>query len=385
VIKALFLACIGLGVAASSTSAFDWRVRSTISESLEFNDNRNMAAVPRGDSYLSVTSLLFNADAVTPTSRLNINTDLAYRAYAGSAEENTKNTLDKGISASFAKSEKLTTYNVSASWREFETAAVQLEETGVATLAGSTTTTTVAGGFRHRLNPRDSIAWQTTWTSTVPQGGTTVETLSSNFDFAHNVNPLLDVVSSIRAQHLTYSTGADVMFWTASMTMNLRPTQRLTVRGSLGLVYVDAKPGAGAAPTAPIGEIPSGGTATDWIGDIFVGYDLTRQMRLGLNAGRSTGPNTFGEFSKTDTIGASFSYDVNRDSSVSLSASFTEQTVLAGSPAETLAASIGYSYRLTQEWNTHTSYRFTQRNSSGTSAQSNAVLFVVTRDYVVLP
>jgi hypothetical protein len=369
---------------ASSAGAVDLRLRSTLSESFEINDNRLMQPVSPGPSYNSISSLVFSADALAPTARLNVNTDLAYRAYAGPGEENSRNVLDRGATARFEKLQKLTTYNVSASWREFETAAVQLEETGIATLAGSTVSTSVGAGLRHQLNPRDTIAWQTTWSSTAPQGATTTESLTSNIDLVHRATALIDVNPSLSVQQLNYSGGAEVMFLLAKFGMFVRPIRRLSVRGSVGAAYVDAD--SGDTPTiTPTGRLPAGGTELDWVADVVVSYELSRRMRLGLNAARTTGPNTFGEFSKTETVGASLFYEVNRESSVSFAGSFTEQTFSGGTPSELLAGSVGYSYRLAREWSARTSYRFTQRRSATTSAQSNAVLFAVTRDYVVLP
>jgi hypothetical protein len=383
VIRALFLASVGLGMLASSAAAVDWRIRTTLTETLEFNDNRAMRPDPPGNSYGSISSLVFGAEARQPTSRFDFGGNLTYRTYAGPAERNTKDTLDKSVNARFEKSQKLTTYNVVASWSEFDTATAELEELGTATRSGTTVTTTVGGGLRHQLNVRDSLALQTTWSSTDPSDGTKFESLTSNVDLVHKATSLTDLTSSLTVQQLSYQTGAEVMFSTLRMGMRSQPTRRLTVTGRVGVSHVDAETGPSA--TTPAGLTTGGGSALDWLADVIVAYEIDRRTRLGLNAARSIGPDTFGRFSKSETVGASLFHELTRWSTVSLAGSFSQQTFAAGGPTETLAASIGYGYQPAREWRTQTSYRYSQRRSGGTSAESNSVLFVAIRDFVLMP
>jgi hypothetical protein len=361
----------------------DLRIITTANESFEFNDNRAMRPVSAGNSYNSVSSLIFDAEGRSPTTRFNINSNLSYRTFAGPGEENSKNVLEKGISGRFQQTEKLTTYNVQASWREFDSATVQLEEIGVATLSGTTVSTSVGGGLTHRLNPRDSISWQTNWSSNVPQGGTTNETLSSNVDFTHSVNAILTVDQSVRVQQLTYSgRNNDVLFSTATAGLRIQPLRQLSVRASAGANFADNK------STGAVGPNPSGlpgGKEMDWLANLSVTYDLTRQMKLGLTAARGVSPDTFGQFSKNESVGASLAYVATQQASVFIAASYAQQTSAGIPPSQNLSASISYAYRLAREWSARTTYRFAQRHTETSSAQSNSVLLVLTRDYVVLP
>ena len=63
-------ACLALSV--SRAPAVDWSVKSTLSETLEVNDNRQMRANPLGMSYNPSTWLVVDATARTPTSRLDL-------------------------------------------------------------------------------------------------------------------------------------------------------------------------------------------------------------------------------------------------------------------------------------------------------------------------
>jgi hypothetical protein len=359
----------------------DLRIRSTATETFEFNDNRALQAVSAGNSYNTISSLLFDVDARTPATRFNVNSNLSYRTFAGPGEENTKNVLEKSVNGKFEQTEKLTTYNVVASWREFDTATVQLEETGIATLSGTTVSQSVGGGLKHKLTPRDTIAWQTTWSSTVPQGGTSFEALSSTVNLSHSVNAFTSLDQSIVGQHLTYSNRPDIMFWTTTSGIKIQPIRPLTIRGAVGASFVDAN----SKTTVPSPATVAGGTELDWLANVSVNYDVTRQMKLGFTAARSTSPNTFGQFSTSESLGASLTYEVTREARVFMAASFTQQTFVGASPTQNSSASISYVYRLARDWSTRTTYQFAQRHSNISSAHSNSLLFVLTRDYIVLP
>ena len=114
-------ACLGLSV--SSAQAVDWSVRSTLSETLEINDNRQMRFDPLGMSDPS-TWLGVDASALTPTSRLDLNGYLKYRIYAGPGEQGIPDALDRAVSGRFEKWQKLTSYNVIGSHSEIDTSSI---------------------------------------------------------------------------------------------------------------------------------------------------------------------------------------------------------------------------------------------------------------------
>ena len=89
VTRSFLLASACLGLSVSSAQAVDWSVRSTLSETLEINDNRQMRFKPLGMSYNPSTWLGVDASALTPTSRLDLNGYLKYRIYAGPGEQGT--------------------------------------------------------------------------------------------------------------------------------------------------------------------------------------------------------------------------------------------------------------------------------------------------------
>ena len=219
VTRSFLLASACLGLSVSSAQAVDWSVQSTLSETLEINDNRQMRFKPLGMSYNPSTWLGVDASALTPTSRLDLNGYLKYRIYAGPGEQGIPDALDRGVCGRFEKWQKLTSYNLTGSHSEIDTSSIQQQETGFATLSGLTITDQIGGGLRHVFGPRDAIQWQTTWTSTTftQAGLTPTDNLTSYASWTHNVSPITTLIPSLQFQHLTYhnASQSEVMFWTA--------------------------------------------------------------------------------------------------------------------------------------------------------------------------
>jgi len=402
VAKKLLFGVICLGLCTPGARALDWNIRSSLSESLEFNDNRRMAVNPPGNSYNSVSSLMFDARALTPTSVAGLVGNLRYLTFAGPGEEGSKNTLDKDATFTFEKRAKLTTYNFITSWSQADAATIQLQETGVATVGGSVTTTTFGGGLRHELGPRDTIAWQTSYVSTefTSPGSTPIASLTSTVDWTHRLSPITVLTPSLQFQRLNYDNAAqtEVTFWKATMGMNTELTKRLSFQAAAGGTLLSGEQNnVGVSANS---AVPTSGSVTGWLANAQLIYNPLATVRVVLTAAHTTAPNTFGQIKVSDTVGLYLSYDINTVSSLSLSGSVSQQSsaverasAQAGSSAtESLSASIAYSRRLAREWRTNLSYRYTQQsgNSIGIGnnngdPRSNSVVFNITRDVTILP
>ena len=114
--KAPVIASVCLGLLASTAHAIDLTVKSTLEETVEISDNRQMRVNPLGPSYNTTSSLYYSALARMPTSKFELNGDLRYRTYAGPGEENSRNTLDRFVNGKFEHWQQLTTYNVFGSY-----------------------------------------------------------------------------------------------------------------------------------------------------------------------------------------------------------------------------------------------------------------------------
>src|SRR6185437_16158735 len=69
--------------APSSALAFDWSLQSTQTQSMELNDNQFLRSMLAGGTLGSYTTLTANAEARTPISRFNFDSDVSYKKYWG--------------------------------------------------------------------------------------------------------------------------------------------------------------------------------------------------------------------------------------------------------------------------------------------------------------
>ena len=84
--KTFLIGIVWLGTWMPNAHAVDWKINSSLSESVDISDNRKMAINPPGTSYSSVSSLMFDARALTPSSLFALVGNLNYRAYGGPAK-----------------------------------------------------------------------------------------------------------------------------------------------------------------------------------------------------------------------------------------------------------------------------------------------------------
>jgi hypothetical protein len=344
----------------------DWNIKSSLSENLEFNDNRRMLANPAGNSYNSVSSLLFNATALTPTSSAAFIGNLKYLTFAGPGEADSRNTLDKYVTTRFEKKEKRTSYNFSASYHESDASTVQLEETGFATLRGSVIVTTVGGGLKHELGPRDTIAWSTNYSSVnfTENNGTPSDSLTSTLDWTHRVSPITVLTPSLQYQRTNYSNASqtDVTFWRAMMGMNTELTKRLSFQAAGGGILLDGERNiVGGNATSGAQE---SGSHLGWVANVQLIYKLLQNVRVSVAAARSVAPTTFGEFTRTDSLNLALNYDINQVSSRHLRIDRTTMATegsLVSVPGAcrypeffgVFSAAIAYSRQLAREWRTN--------------------------------
>ncbi len=79
----ILAASLFLSLAPSCAFAVDWSLRSTLSESVELNDNQFMKTMLAGGTLGSYTTINADAEAKTPTSRFDFDSDGTYRKYWG--------------------------------------------------------------------------------------------------------------------------------------------------------------------------------------------------------------------------------------------------------------------------------------------------------------
>jgi hypothetical protein len=178
----------------------------------------------------------------------------------------------------------------------------------------------------------------------------------------------------------------------------------LSFRGSAGVAYVKADENAAAIAPVPLAiAAPSSGAVADFITDMVLTYRMLKDTTLTLFGNQSIAPSVIGSLTKTTSVGAGLSQTINSRSSLSFAASASRQ--ISTSSSDFYSASITYSYQLAREWNSQISYRHLHRTAptgSATSAvfdpitgipiisaigaaDSDSLMFVVTRNFTVLP
>ena len=86
----IIAACLSL--APWPALAWDWSLSSTLSETVELNNNQFMNTAPTGGTVGSYTNLSANAIGLTSTSRLTLDGDIGYRKYWGPGTEGVSQT-----------------------------------------------------------------------------------------------------------------------------------------------------------------------------------------------------------------------------------------------------------------------------------------------------
>src|SRR5260221_13430188 len=84
---AAILLCFCIGMRSSDALAVDWSVSSTLSETVELNDNQFLRTMLAGGTLGSYSTITANAQARTPTSRFTFDGDISYQKYWGPGTE----------------------------------------------------------------------------------------------------------------------------------------------------------------------------------------------------------------------------------------------------------------------------------------------------------
>src|SRR4051794_9986450 len=173
-------------------------------QSVEFNDNRDLSAKSKGDTYSFLSSLMFDAVVRTPTMKFAATVDLSYLSFAGPGADLLTDALNHGMRASIESKEKLTTYNLGGSWSRRDASTVQIEDIGFATVHAKVDTYVAEGGARRELSPQESIGWASRVTaiqfssqragSQSPDSRSVVNTV----DWRRTLSPLTDITGAVQ-------------------------------------------------------------------------------------------------------------------------------------------------------------------------------------------
>jgi hypothetical protein len=386
----------------SKARAVDLVLKSQMGQSVEFNDNRDLSAKSKGDTYSFLSSLMFDAVVRTPTMKFAATVDLSYLTFTGPGADLLTDALNHGMRASIESKEKLTTYNLGGSWSRRDASTVQIEDIGFATVHGHVDTYVAEGGMRRQLSPQESIGWASRVTaiqfwsqranSNAPDSLSVVNTL----DWRRTLSPLTDVTTAVQFewQSLDNASGTNNFIWRPTVGMQHRLTKQLSLRVTGGAAITTTTQDL-TTPIPPATTALPSGTKLGWLGEALLVYRL-KTTEFSFFASRSVAPSALGDLQERSTVSLTYRQDINPVSTLSLSGSFShitappgsnsillDQPAFTGNAVDVYIASIGYGYKLARDWNAQLTYRFTHREAGSSHGNSNAVILAVKRDMTI--
>jgi hypothetical protein len=361
---------VAAGLAPSPALAVDWSMRSTASETVEANDNQFLRVNPAASlgSYSTITT---NAEARTPTSKFDFDSEVNYRKYWGPGAEGSS--LAESRSDTFkaryeAYGKDATDKNyLEASWNEQSAAFALLNEFGVQTGAiGMLDTATFSGGIERQLTFADFVtlsARSSLVSNDPPTGGTSFSDTTATATWRHRASATLALLASSEIEWLNYNnalnTGVTILRDTAGLDVELSPL--LSFRGSAGIGVVMTERGSTGATA--VGPFATGGSSTgsssapDWVADFLLTYKMLKSTTFTLSGSQTIAPSVVGSLFKRDTVRAGLVHVLNSRTTLSLSADAT-RSIGAGSTSDYLSGSLSWNYLLARDWSANVSYRY---------------------------
>jgi len=410
------LAVLVCAVMSPSTAfATDWALNSTLTETVEANDNPFLRAVAGGafDSYSTIAA---NAVALTPTSKFTFDGDVNYRKYWGPGVDGVQSESLSGdvrLHYETTGKDKTDRNYIDANWTRQSSAFALLGQLGFVTpTTGFIDSTTLGGGLERNITATDfvSLSARSTYTSFDPSGGGTPFTDSTgSTTWRHRLSSLTALTASSEIEWLDFDNTlkTNVLIWRENAGMEITLSPLLSYRGTAGVAYVQTERGIPALSLTPSAAGVSS-SVSDFITDMLLTYKMYQDMTWTFTGTQTIAPTVIGSLSKQTTIGAGLSRNVNSRTTVTFSANVT-RSIFSGTSTDYVSASVGYSYVLAREWNAQLTYRYLHRlpslNSSaslvfdpvtgfptpvssvsGTGpASSNSIMLVVSRSVSVLP
>ena len=386
----ILAASLFLSLAPSCAFAVDWSVKSTVSETVELNDNQFMKTMLAGGTLGSYTTINADAEAKTPTSRFNFDSDVTYRKYWGPGTDGVRMTefLSDGFKARYETTGKDPNDKnyLEAQLRQSSTALALLSDLGVQTsVPGTLDVSTVRGGIERAITHQDfvTLSARSTYTNSDPPGGTTTFTDSDALGtWRHRINSTVALMASSELEWLSFnnSTNTNIMILREMAGLDATLSPVLSFRGTAGDVYIKTdQSNSTISPTA----IPlSSASVTDFITDMLLTYKMFKDTTLTLSGTQSVGPSVVGSLTKRISIRAGLFYTINGHSSLALSADASR--LVTSSSTDFYSASVGYNYQLAREWNASVTYRFLHRAASSSSSSGSSIFDPITGTPIVL-
>jgi len=405
-----------VSVVPSGAYAVDWSLNSTLSQTVELNDNPFLRALAAG-TFSSYSTIAANATARMPTSKFTFDGSVSYQKYWGAGVDGfPSENLQGGANLhyeTYGKNNSDRQY-LDAGWHRSSTAFALLGQLAIVTnTRGFLDTTTVGGGIDRSITALDtvSLSAHSTYTSYDPgTGGTPFIDTSTNGTWRHRVNSIASLTASSDAEFLHFDNvlNTDITILRENVGVDATLSPLLSFSGTAGVAYVQTERGSPAfSLPSSTPNASSSGSIAGFITNAVLTYKMFPDTTLSLTGIRSISPSAVGSLVELTSIGAGLTRNVNSRQTLSFAAD-ASRTTSSGTTSDFLSGSIIYNYLLTKEWTAQFSYRHLHRfATSGTGsagfivdpitgiliplasgigpADSNSIMMVVSRSVSILP
>ena len=404
--RSIRLVSLCVGLSASSAFASDFTIRSTQSETVEFNDNRNLRTGPSSGVIGSYSSFGTNAVYRTAATRFTLGGNFTYRKYFGSASEigTFSETKNNGVNLGYETTGRSPGDKnfVTASYQRADAALTQRDESGVSTVRGDAIIYSVSGGQARVLDRRNSVNWSTSYSTTTyspsGSGATPLTNIGTSAGWTHRADARTDLTTSTSLGWLIYDNASETKttFWRTMTGGRSRITPRLSVTANVGVTVFNTTRNSTAVTVTPpadplLGPIvnvapTSTGSSINPSYDLSLSYRLFKLTDLSLSHSFSTSPGTLGDIATRTSYSVNLSHRLSARSSLAVAGTLSKSSASAGLTASELySATLLYRYQLSRDWLATASYIYRLRNTASGSADSNDVIFVVSRDFTLKP
>lgn len=381
------------GLLALEAGAADVSIKSSVTETVNYNDNLNLRVNDPQEGYGAITDLSVHLLANLPTVSYGLDSNMSFQRYGGEGATDGYDSTQGGAGFTIAKKTKLTDYDLKGRVQVQPTSVSELEDSGLTILDATRFSTSAGIAIEHRVNQRNSLNWSVSGATVDFSGSasslTPYQSVDVSTGWRHNVSQLTSVGLNLGSRWFKADNAQDRESITGRITASLdtKLSPRLNVGGSAGVGLVHNA----FLVTAAAGQVRRNETDVSFLADLKVGYDL-KDVQLSLNASQSIEPSSLGELQTRSSISFSTRYRVNSKSSLGLSSSVSLQqsqgsaaSGTAGTDRTLFQITPSYSYRFTRNWNANLSYNFVFEDQPTGSATSNSVRLGVTRDILLLP
>lgn len=397
-VVATFLA---LSAFASCAFAAEVSVKGSVNQTLTASDNLFYAQSPAGWAGQTLSAVNLDILAATPTTRYDLNTNYSYYRYFGTGAQDS--TLKYGQPAdskfSIDHTTPLAKYNVFASWQRSDVATTVLQQTGTFAGTGTVDTYNAGGNIKRQLSARDLLTWsaQASTVSYTDPTQTPYVDWSSNIAWNHTVSPATTLIATLNFDWLMVNNDADSqrLYWNPMFGVQSQLTKRLFVYADVGAGFVNAYQHGQSAPISVVpifggpavtlpGFAQQAGASRNWLADLNVNYQLTKDTTASLTATHAISPTVLGQLLNIETVGASLSHRINSVSNLQAFVQFSHTKDASGpasssSATDSFTASASYGYDLTREWHTNVTYSYTQSGQ----IEANTFILSLRRDFNV--